>query len=879
MSLGSSQVNARACLAALFLTDPIDDREKLITTKGSRADGTCEWIIENMHYRSWLESRSQLLWLSGGPGKGKTMLSIYLAEHLESTLKDVPLLQYFCDNKDERRNTAVTVLRGLLFQLFRLRPELMTYILPIFEIRKESLFEHSSFETLWKIFEKILRDLSLGPVYCILDGLDECDSVSLKALLRRIRALFPTKVGETPSSRLHLLIVSRDLPNFIPEVLLGFPRVHLDIDSDSDARISRDIDRFIETKTNELATCKNYSPELRAFVQDTLQSKAQGTFLWVSLVVAALEDCNAIEVEDTLDLFPAGLDGVYARMLLQIHPNRRILAAKLLRWVVMAVRPLKLSELGVVLADNNRQTVHHLDRNETTKMQLSYCGYFVTIKKDEVGLIHQSAKDYLLRTATDMDPVLEAFRVKVAEAHADIAITCFDYLNDVALSQQLDGRNPFTRIKAFPLLPYAAFYWPEHAKSLNRTERIFDLSLPFYQKDSQVRESWLWMYWKEMGTFWPLDLGDMEQRVSFPLLHIACLLGLLPLVENLLSSSGLFNQVKLFFNLRQRNGSGSTALHLAAGQGNTAVVQLLLDKGANITAKKSGMGMADWTALEEAAITGHVDAVQLLLDRKDGFDERRTAIFDAALYGQTGVITSVLNRGGNIIKDHGLVSTLGIAMLKAAHLWQESVVRLLLNMGAQVDYVDEDLGPALTIAAVEGDTATVKLLLENGANPNFKTNKNLAYKVGPLHAAATCKDKNLARTLLEHGADIEARYNEACPRLPYNKAFPRNSTPLLSAAKWRNVNVLALLLEKGANANAVDADGNTALHLAAGGYRDGRRIPNCIDQDSTWACRITVRLLIGIGVNTKIKNANGELALDVAEYQEVRELLRAVQSD
>jgi hypothetical protein len=76
------------CLNALWqtsprLTDPREDRKSLIDTKGERVSGTCKWIKSNATYLSWLRSRSQLLWLSGGPGKGKTMLSIFLAEELE----------------------------------------------------------------------------------------------------------------------------------------------------------------------------------------------------------------------------------------------------------------------------------------------------------------------------------------------------------------------------------------------------------------------------------------------------------------------------------------------------------------------------------------------------------------------------------------------------------------------------------------------------------------------------------------------------------------------------------------------------------------------------------------------------------------------------
>jgi hypothetical protein len=168
----------------LFLTDPLDDRARLIATKGQRVVGTCQWITTNDTYVSWLASPSQLLWLSGGPGKGKTMLSIFLTEELDVVAQshDAILAYFFCDNRDNRRNTAVAVLRGLIFRLIRQHSKFLEHIIPVFKVQKETLFNESSFESLWRIFESMVRDSSMDCVFCVLDGLDECDEHSLKML-------------------------------------------------------------------------------------------------------------------------------------------------------------------------------------------------------------------------------------------------------------------------------------------------------------------------------------------------------------------------------------------------------------------------------------------------------------------------------------------------------------------------------------------------------------------------------------------------------------------------------------------------------------------------------------------------------------------------
>ena len=56
---------------SLVITNPVDDRAKL----GQRVQGTCEWISKDEAFQSWLHGDSRILWVSGSPGKGKTMIS------------------------------------------------------------------------------------------------------------------------------------------------------------------------------------------------------------------------------------------------------------------------------------------------------------------------------------------------------------------------------------------------------------------------------------------------------------------------------------------------------------------------------------------------------------------------------------------------------------------------------------------------------------------------------------------------------------------------------------------------------------------------------------------------------------------------------------
>ncbi|PTB53807.1 hypothetical protein M431DRAFT_6092 [Trichoderma harzianum CBS 226.95] len=177
------------CLQALFITDPATDRAKLINSKGELVQGTCDWIAQKKEFIKWRASDGGLLWISGGPGLGKTMLSIYLITYLSSCFLSIDdgkthySTYFFCDANDNTRNSAVAIIRGILFQLLEQKKELIGHILSSYEVQREQLFSQNSFETVWKFFLTMVNDLGDSQATCIIDGLDECEPTSLELLL------------------------------------------------------------------------------------------------------------------------------------------------------------------------------------------------------------------------------------------------------------------------------------------------------------------------------------------------------------------------------------------------------------------------------------------------------------------------------------------------------------------------------------------------------------------------------------------------------------------------------------------------------------------------------------------------------------------------
>ncbi|KAK0766416.1 hypothetical protein N5P37_000139, partial [Trichoderma harzianum] len=764
------------CREAILLKDPLIYRESLKNDKGERASGTCEWILENEIYRSWLNGDEHCLWICGGPGKGKTMLSIFLTEELERKQhergddQDTTLLYFFCANGNENCNNAIAVLRGLAYQLLSKHPDISTSVASYFETAKHTENTLISPETLWMVFKTLLRAPKLGTVYCILDGLDECDEKSIRELVKQFRDFYSPSDHTGPiAQNLKLAIVSRKING-----LEDFPKIRLDPDNDS--LINEDIKRFISTAMQELSRRPGYDDDFVRDIENVLLRRSNGTFLWIGFVMKALLDMSTrMEVMDVLNALPQGLPAMYGRMLLQIKSSQRHIISTILKCVTIARRPMTLEELktAVSLLCNTP-----IDSTQIMCDRIASCGPILRISGGHdtgtCSLVHQSARNYLLREEVDTDPILEEFRIEGKEAHTSLARICLACIETSDFRHKPLNITDASVLKKSPLLGYATKHWPEHAR---HTAEDLDFPKTFFQKKDD-----LWKHWWQSYT-------------------------------------------------KARNKHNMTPLMLAAEEGQHSVVHLLLENGADVNVKSEG-SVWGWTALELAATRGHLSVVQLLL--ANGADPELpgngVALNGAAANGHADIVQLLLTKGAVVnsaIARRGIYTPLSLA----AGNGHEATVRLLLANGANININLEDKNgyTALRWAANRGHEAIVRLLLANGADAKLEDEA--------LFEASWLGRETIVQLLLENGADSKhgafdralgvaaGKGHEAIVRLLLAKSVHADikysvSIALIQAAERGHDHILRMLLENGADINArhlyhYDGIWYTALEMAA----------------------------------------------------------------
>ncbi len=248
---------------------------------------------------------------------------------------------------------------------------------------------------------------------------------------------------------------------------------------------------------------------------------------------------------------------------------------------------------------------------------------------------------------------------------------------------------------------------------------------------------------------------------------------------------------------------GLTALMLAARQGAVAGVRALAEAGADLNA----VDPDGTTALNIAIINAHYDVAALLIEKGAGLD-----IGDAA--GMTPLYAVVDMEHQEPMVNRPLPRPSG-------RLVPLDVVRILLERGANPN-------------------ATLKTPLlmrqHNGGDPS------LGEGATPLMRVSKVSDATLIKLLLDNGADPNLRLrNQTTALMIAASRAARNAGP-----EQTTIDAIRLLLAKGADVNAVNDNGESALHIAV---TRGDAL---------------VRFLVEQGARLDLKDKAGRTPLDVA---------------
>jgi quinoprotein dehydrogenase-associated probable ABC transporter substrate-binding protein len=218
-------------------------------------------------------------------------------------------------------------------------------------------------------------------------------------------------------------------------------------------------------------------------------------------------------------------------------------------------------------------------------------------------------------------------------------------------------------------------------------------------------------------------------------------------------------------------------------------------------------------------------------------------LYDAVLANDIDRTAWLIGKGGDV----NMLSNLGTSPLTvAARDGCIPLMQLLVDHGAKVDLRDSDGSTPLMGAVMRGRLKAVKFLLAHGANLHEGAPRGFTL----LSLALEEQQYDAAYALIEAGANVNtpaSKYRLTPLMVVASELAPRPGSLTRITQDHGPIDVARALLAHKANVNATDADGVTALMIAAA--HDNSPM---------------IGLLIQSGANPHLKSAAGQTARQIA---------------
>lgn len=491
----------KACLQALYTTNPLDDKKRIEKIKGGLLTNCYSWIFLTENFQSWQQDPDRkLLWIKGDPGKGKTMLSCGIIDRLDELTPNL-ISCFFCQATEDNQNNATAVLRGLIWSLVFQHPGLVSHIRNRFDTAGEKAFMGpNTWHVLSEIFRKMILDRSNRVpegTTIVIDALDECthEREKLLDLIVEYCADENAQVKWMVTSRNWVEIEDTMMHDSIVSQRVV---VHLENNQEIEKCIQKAVYAFIRFKVGDLAKQKRSSIDDEVYKVFT--EKSGNTFLWVALAYQRLSDTEieAWQILDELKGLPSGLQDLYKRMMQEVEGSKHRSRCKdILAVVALVYRPISLSELASSAQSLSRFSN---DLNSLRRLVLR-CGCFLVITENIVSFMHQSAKDYLLEDEFAKTCVWEAKDdglqlEEVTRSHRVIFLAILGELKQTLKHDIYDLKDPDASVTLlhpnFDIDPlasvgYACGYWADHIVSFD--EETARVTLEFFEER--------FLYWLE----------------------------------------------------------------------------------------------------------------------------------------------------------------------------------------------------------------------------------------------------------------------------------------------------------------------------------------------------------------------------------------------
>jgi len=749
-----------------------------------------------------------VLCIKGKPGAGKSTLMKHVLEYCKDTFpNDVVVAYFFNARGGYLEKSPLGMLRSITYQLIKGNDTLFDQFLARFR-DKHIISQGREWEwhqrDLRAFITSVIKGWKAKSLLLFVDALDECNEADMQDVVEFLESL--SIIAVRSGVTLRICLSRRHHPPL---------------------RIAKSLELIAENNENhrkDIATYIRAKLAIRdADIEDEVEGKADGIFMWVVLVVRLLNKASLKvrgkrkAMQDALDQIPGELEEVF-RMLLNKDDEDIAETILMFQLVLFAGQPLMPEELyaAVEAGDTGSWSQKRdIDYGSIPESIENVSKGLIEIRRgvrETVQFIHLSVKDFLLRNnrLQTLDQALEPN--PVTASHSRLWACCWSHIRQLSstgtewpeewpdeLPDELPEEWPgewefFTDRKLYfryPFLEYAARYMFYHAEKTLDEGTVGKAGVKI---NKWLRDGTSWLQW------WISSRPGFQEETGGGLLYILSLLGHGSLLKCMLADNG--EKTAAAAEVNAQGGQYGNALQAAASAlrgENLESVELLLKAGAEVNAQGGYYG----NALQAASVVWGAkrQTVELLL--KAGADVNAqgghfgNALQAASVEGELDIVKLLLKAGAEVNAQGGYYGN-ALQAASAAREGKRQTVELLLKAGAEVNAQGGFYGNALQAASSAGNREVVELLLNAGAEVNAQGGK---YD-NALQAASAKGEKEIVKLLLKAGAEVSAQGG-------------RYGNALRAALERGHEEIVPLLLKANVEVNALGGPFGDALQFAS----------------------------------------------------------------
>ena len=521
----------------------------------ARVPGTLEWFFnDKKRFWKWRDSGiSDILWVSAGPGFGKSVLSKSLVKDglLSTKVLTTNVAHFFFKAGDSSRINMTDAMCVLLYQLLKqdrsgnLLQNAMTN-----PHAKGNSSLGQNFEQLWEILVQVASASTSGEIILVLDGLDECTRDDRKAFLHALENFLIDNQKKEDSTVLKFLITSRPYDDFRLNAPTNPLKDYITHFSISD--VSNDIDLVIKARVD--AVVSKIPANSREAFANHLRRGNNRTYLWLSLTFKYINRYPILftrpeDFEQQLVKLPENIEDAYGMLLSTVPEKNRSLV--LLQIVAGSERPLTVLEANYALTlalSQKKFNSHKAVKSELfptdsfEEVIQTYSGFMIEVFDNKVSFLHATAQEFLTTPLDEAKAAEGGKEITPGRKHWQNILgreNPHNTLSKICISCLLipdcpnKGMPRYEDVEEkYPFFRFAVDYWYRHFEEQDEHDAEpvpSDAMILCHPSRLVVRkyETFTWIFRNEDGKYMSPDTQC---------LFMACIIGIYRVVDYILST-------------------------------------------------------------------------------------------------------------------------------------------------------------------------------------------------------------------------------------------------------------------------------------------------------------------------------------------------------